>query len=108
MAATVREMKTRHSMANPTPEQRAAAKAAFAESVAQFQKEREELKADPEKFDAHLREVVSNLSGTDKATLVRLNEAGDKMEAIKKCQQWTGQGLINARDIVENYEKYLK
>ncbi|MBR6046313.1 MAG: hypothetical protein IKP47_11830 [Ruminococcus sp.] len=58
-------------------------------------------------YDAYLKEAASRIPDTQKQRLISLTESGHKLDAIKECREITGVGLKYARDIIENYQKYL-
>jgi len=74
----------------------------------QFMEEKQKLYADTKRYEAYLKEESSKrLSSSQKQDLVRMIQLGDKMNAIKRCREWTGLGLKEAKDVVEQYRKCL-
>ena len=58
-------------------------------------------------YEAYMKEAASRLTGTQKQRLISLAESGHKLDAIKECREITGTGLKYAKDLIENYQKYL-
>ena len=58
---------------------------------------------DPQLYAAYLKQEAAKLSAEQKSQLLMLIEAGDKLNAIKYCREWTGIGLKMAKDIVDSY-----
>ncbi len=54
-----------------------------------------------------LKRYAASISEEDKAKIIMLVEEGRKIEAIKECREITGAGLKDAKDMVDNYQKYL-
>ena len=68
----------------------------------QFMEEKQKLYADTKRYEAYLKEESSKrLSSSQKQDLVRMIQLGDKMNAIKRCREWTGLGLKEAKDVVD-------
>lgn len=67
----------------------------------------EPAKPDPLLLDRKLRSIVSSLSEEDRERILSKIKKGDKLPAIKDLNDTAHCGLINARPIVENYEKYF-
>ena len=71
----------------------------------QFLEEKQKLYADTKRYEAYLKEEASKrLSTSQKQDLVRMLQSGDKMNAIKQCREWTGLGLKEAKDVVDQYQ----
>ena len=71
----------------------------------QFQEEKQKLYADTGRYEAYLKEEASKrLTTSQKRELVSRIQAGDMMGAIKQCREWTGLGLKEAKDMVEQYQ----
>lgn len=54
-----------------------------------------------------LKRFAALISETDKARIIAMVEEGHKIEAIKECREITGAGLKDAKDMVDDYQKYL-
>lgn len=54
-----------------------------------------------------LKRFAALISETDKARIIAMAEEGRKIEAIKECREITGAGLKDAKDMVDDYQKYL-
>ena len=54
-----------------------------------------------------LKRFAALISETDKARIIAMVEEGRKIEAIKECREITGAGLKDAKDMVDDYQKYL-
>ena len=54
-----------------------------------------------------LKRFVALISETDKARIIAMAEEGRKIEAINECREITGAGLKDAKDMVDDYQKYL-
>ena len=54
-----------------------------------------------------LKRYAALISETDKARIIAMVEEGRKIEAIKECREITGAGLKDAKDMVDDYQKYL-
>lgn len=84
------------------------AQEAWRKATQQFQEEKQKLYADTGRYEAYLKEEASKrLTASQKQDLVRMIRLGDKMNAIKRCREWTGLGLKEAKDMVEQYRKCL-
>ena len=54
------------------------------------------------RYEKYLKEEADKrLSSSQKQDLVHMIQMGDKMNAIKRCREWTGLGLREAKDMVE-------
>ena len=74
----------------------------------QYREEKQKLYADTKRYEAYLNEeAAKRLSKSQKQDLVRMIQLGDKMNAIKRCREWSGLGLKEAKDVVEQYRKCL-
>jgi ribosomal protein L7/L12 len=62
---------------------------------------------DPQLYAAYLKKEAAKLSAEQKSELLRMIEAGDKLNAIKYCREWTQLGLKMAKDIVDSYQTCL-
>lgn len=75
----------------------------------QFLEEKQKLYADPGRYEAYLKEeAAKRLTPSQKQELVRMIQMGDKMNAIKHCREWTGLGLKEAKDMVDQHRKCLQ
>lgn len=54
-----------------------------------------------------LKRFAALISETDKARIIAMAEEGRKIEAINECREITGAGLKDAKDMVDDYQKYL-
>ena len=54
-----------------------------------------------------LKRFAALISETDKARIIAMAKEGRKIEAIKECREITGAGLKDAKDMVDDYQKYL-
>ena len=54
-----------------------------------------------------LKKYAALISETDKARIIAMVEEGRKIEAIKECSEITGASLKDAKDMVDEYQKYL-
>lgn len=54
-----------------------------------------------------LKRFAALISETDKARIIAMAEEGRKIEAINECREITGAGLKDAKDMVDDYKKYL-
>lgn len=61
----------------------------------------------PEEYDAHLKRAASKMTAADKKRILSLIEDGQHLMAIKVCREATGEGLKYAKDLVDDYRKYL-
>ncbi|MBR4759027.1 MAG: ribosomal protein L7/L12 [Lachnospiraceae bacterium] len=57
--------------------------------------------------EAALLKFAERISFEDKQRIISLVEMDRKIEAVKECRELTGAGLKDAKDIVDNYQKYL-
>ncbi|MCR5119525.1 MAG: hypothetical protein K6B44_07905 [Lachnospiraceae bacterium] len=57
----------------------------------------------PRLYAEYLKEEAAKLSAEQRLELVNMIEAGDKLNAIKCCREWTNLGLKMAKDIVDSY-----
>ena len=74
----------------------------------QFLEEKQKLYADTARYEKYLKEEADKrLSSSQKQDLVHMIQMGDKMNAIKRCREWTGLGLREAKDMVEQHRKCL-
>lgn len=70
----------------------------------QFHEEKQRLYANTKRYAAYLqKEAAERLTGLQMQELVRMIKSGDKMNAIKRCREWTGLGLKEAKDMVDQY-----
>lgn len=66
-----------------------------------------DISADPEKYDAYLKKAASRITIDDKKKIISLIESDQKILAVKICKETTGEGLKAAKDLIDNYERYI-
>jgi ribosomal protein L7/L12 len=54
-----------------------------------------------------LKRLAALISESDKVRIIGLASEGRKIEAVQACREATGAGLKDAKDIVDDYQKYL-
>ncbi len=57
--------------------------------------------------EEELRQVVAQIPADRKEGILAMIREGKKLEAIKECRELTGTGLIQAKTIVEQFERFL-
>ncbi len=86
-------VRTKHMAANAKMQQR--------------REKREEYYADPANYARHLQRVADKLPANKKADVVKYMEQNEKARAVAVLVNQTGCAAKEAKDIVENYRKYL-
>lgn len=66
-----------------------------------------DMSADTEDLDTHLKRAASKMTAADKKRILALIEDGQQIMAIKVCRESTGEGLKYAKELVDNYRRYL-
>lgn len=69
--------------------------------------EKERLYADAKRYGEYLREQFAKLTISEQQELRQLLENGEKINAIKRGREWTGLGLKEAKDMVEQLQETL-
>ena len=58
-------------------------------------------------YDPNLARIVASLSAEEKEQILTYIRNDTKVFAIKLCRELTGIGLKEAKDLVDDYEKYF-
>ncbi|MCR4691130.1 MAG: ribosomal protein L7/L12 [Lachnospiraceae bacterium] len=58
--------------------------------------------------EASLEKFAAMITPQDRERIISLAGEGRMIEAIQACREVTGAGLKEAKDLVENYQKYFK
>ena len=73
-----------------------------------FGKKKESAAQETDTIDeTALLKFAERISFEDRQRIISLVEMDRKIEAVKECRELTGAGLKDAKDIVDNYQKYL-
>ena len=75
----------------------------------EYLEEKQKLYADTARYDAYLKEeAAKRLTPAQVQELEQILRDGDKINAIKRCREWTGLGLKEAKDMVDRYQDNLQ
>ena len=68
-----------------------------------FAQAQEELVNDEPRYRAYLEGVLAKIPEEKKAHFAQLMQQKQKLQAIKECREYTGEGLRIAKDLIERY-----
>lgn len=71
--------------------------------VAAVAQEQQELVNDGPRYTAYLEDVLAKIPEDRKARFAQLMQQKQKLQAIKECREFTGEGLRIAKDLIERY-----
>ena len=71
--------------------------------VAAVAQEQQELVNDGPRYKAYLDGVLARIPDDKKARFAQLMQQNQKLQAIKECREFTGEGLRIAKDLIERY-----
>ena len=71
--------------------------------VEAFARAQEELVNDEPRYRAYLEGVLARIPDDKKARFAQLVKQKNKLQAIKECREYTGEGLRIAKDLIERY-----
>jgi ribosomal protein L7/L12 len=71
--------------------------------VAAVAREQQELMNDGPRYTAYLEGVLAKIPEDRKARFAQLMKQNQKLQAIKECREFTGEGLKIAKDLIERY-----
>ena len=54
------------------------------------------------------RDLAGRIPADRKEVLIQMIRNGQKLDAIKECREMTGTGLLQAKALIEAYEKFLQ
>ena len=58
--------------------------------------------------EEELRDLAGRIPADRKEVLIQMIRNGQKLDAIKECREMTGTGLLQAKTLIEAYEKFLQ
>ena len=71
--------------------------------AAAFARAQQELTDDEPRYKAYLEGVLSKIPEDKKERFALLVKQNQKLQAIKECREFTGEGLKIAKDLIERY-----
>ena len=83
------------------------------QTIASEQQEKEiplneqSMSFDSQEYQDHLKSIADSLSAEDREQILTYIQNNTQIFAIKLCREATGIGLKEAKDLIDDYEKYF-
>lgn len=73
-----------------------------------FAQEKQKLYEDEKRYGAYLKDAYAKLQAQQQQELERLLQNREKIMAIKLCREWTGLGLKEAKDMMDQLQESIE